>query len=92
MWSKGHRRLTDAEREHLALVKGLPCSVCYSQEGSEAHHIQQECHFSVVALCATCHRHPVYGWHGQRRAWHARKMDEIKALNETLRLLCKDPD
>jgi len=29
------------------------------------------------------------GWHGQRRAWAINKMDEIDALNETIRGLCE---
>jgi hypothetical protein len=27
------------------------------------------------------------GWHGQRRAWAIRKMDELDALNVTIRRL-----
>jgi hypothetical protein len=30
------------------------------------------------------------GWHGQKRAWSIQKMDEIDALNETIRRLCED--
>jgi hypothetical protein len=32
----------------------------------------------------------VLGWHGQKRAWAINKMDEIDALNETIRRLCED--
>jgi hypothetical protein len=27
------------------------------------------------------------GWHGQRRAWKLRKMDELSALNVTIKRL-----
>jgi hypothetical protein len=30
------------------------------------------------------------GWHGQKRAWAIRKMDELDALNETIRRLIED--
>ncbi len=30
------------------------------------------------------------GWHGQRRAWAIRKMDELDALNVTIQRLLTD--
>jgi hypothetical protein len=27
------------------------------------------------------------GWHGQKRAWAVRKLDELDALNETIKAL-----
>ena len=30
------------------------------------------------------------GWHGQKRAWAIRKMDELDALNVTVRRLIED--
>jgi hypothetical protein len=30
------------------------------------------------------------GWHGNRRAWAIRKMDELDALNITIRRLLED--
>lgn len=30
------------------------------------------------------------GWHGQKRAWAIRKMDELDALNVTIRRLIED--
>ena len=30
------------------------------------------------------------GWHGQKRAWKIRKMNELDALNETIRKLIED--
>lgn len=43
-------RLTNAEREHLARVKQLPCSVCDEPGPSEAHHINQGQQYTAVAL------------------------------------------
>ena len=42
---------------------------------------------NLVALCKECHQGPVMGWHGQRRAWAIRKLDELDALNVTLERL-----
>jgi hypothetical protein len=80
-------RLTQRERAHLARVKELPCSVCEAPGPSEAHHIKQGLQFTAVALCESCHRGPVLGWHGQKRAWAVRKLDELDALNNTIRNL-----
>jgi hypothetical protein len=71
----------------LAKVKALPCSVCDAPGPSDAHHINQGQHFTCVALCKECHQGPVMGWHGQRRAWAVRKMDELAALNRTVEML-----
>jgi hypothetical protein len=82
-----NNRLTAAGRLHLARVKELPCSVCDAPGPSEAHHIEQGEQYLCVALCTDCHRGPLMGWHGQRRAWAIRKMDELKALAVTVRRL-----
>ena len=84
MRTKNAARITHAEREHLHRVKLLPCSVCDATDGCEAHHIVQGQHWTAVALCHECHAGPVMGWHGQRRAWMIRKMDELKALARTI--------
>lgn len=80
-----HNRINPRERAHLARVKALACSVCQAPPPSEAHHIKQGLQWCAVALCESCHRGPVMGWHGQKRAWAVRKMDELEALNETIR-------
>ena len=80
-------KLTRKEREHLAAVKELPCSVCDQAGPSEAHHIEQRQQYTVVALCESCHRGPLMGWHGQRRMWAIKKMSELDALNVTVRRL-----
>ena len=84
-----NNRLSAREREHLALVKALPCSVCDAPGPSEAHHLVQGQQFTAVALCPDCHRGSILGWHGQRRAWAVRKMDELDALDKTIMRLMK---
>lgn len=87
MRSKNHKAPTRAESEHLARVKALACSVCDAPGPSHAHHIRQQLHFAAVALCHDCHQGPILGWHGQRRAWVVRKLDEIDALAVTVQRL-----
>lgn len=82
-----NNQLTAKEREHLAKVKSLPCSVCDAPPPSEAHHIQQGQQYTCVALCPDCHRGPILGWHGQRRMWAIKKMEEIDALALTVKRL-----
>lgn len=81
------KNLTAADRAHIANVKALPCSVCDAPGPSDAHHINQGQHFTVVALCKDCHQGKRMGWHGERFAWKIAKMDELDALNVTLRRL-----
>ena len=82
-----NNKLNNKERAHLAKVKELPCSVCDSREGSEAHHIVQGLQYTCVALCADCHRGAFNGIHGQKRMWSVMKMTEMDALNVTLQRL-----
>lgn len=62
-------KLNTREREHLARVKELPCSVCDASGPSEAHHYKQHRQYTCIALCESCHRGALMGLHGQRRAW-----------------------
>lgn len=87
MRTKNAKPITAAERAHLERVKELPCSVCGAPGPSEAHHINQRDHFTTVAVCTDCHRGSVNGWHGQRVMWRIHKLDELGALNITLRRL-----
>ncbi len=80
-------KYTAAERAHVGRVKELPCSVCDTPGPSAAHHIKQHQHYTVVALCTDCHQGAFNGWHGQRRAWKLRKMDELDALAVTIERL-----
>lgn len=83
------KNLTKEELAHMGRVKELPCSVCGAAGPSEAHHIKQGKHFLTVSLCQDCHRGPVMGWHGQKRMWSILKMDELDALNNTVRMLSR---
>jgi hypothetical protein len=77
-------KMSDAERSWVGLVKEQPCSVCGQAAPSDAHHIQQGEHYTVVALCKSCHRGSRMGWHGEKYAWKIAKMDELDALNVTI--------
>ena len=80
-------KLNTKERAHLALVKELPCSVCDAPGPSEAHHVKQHRQYTCIALCTSCHMGSLMGWHGQRRMWAIKKMDEMDALNVTVQRL-----
>jgi hypothetical protein len=85
-------KLTTKERQHLGRVKELPCSVCDQPGPSEAHHVKQGSQYTCIALCESCHRGHLLGWHGQKRAWAVRKMDDLDALNVTIRRLIEKSD
>lgn len=82
-----NNKLNAQERRHLALVKELPCSVCDEPGPSDAHHIKQGSQYTCVALCKACHQGAILGWHGQKRMWALKKMDELDALNVTIKRL-----
>jgi hypothetical protein len=87
MRSKNAKAFTEAEWRHMGRVKEMPCVICDAPGPSDAHHIKQGFHFTVVPLCKDCHQGSFNGIHGQARMWAVRKMDELAALNETLRRL-----
>lgn len=78
-------KFNSKERAWVQLVKEQPCSVCNHPGPSDAHHIEQGEHYTVVALCKSCHQGSVMGWHGQKRAWLIAKMDQLDALNVTIK-------
>ena len=84
MWSKNKRTPTRRERDHIARVKALACSVCDQHGPSEAHEIKQGQWWTAVALCASCHRSDILGLSGQKRMWHLKKMTELDALAVTV--------
>lgn len=84
MHSKNKPAMTKAEREHVGMVKDLPCSVCGAAGPSEAHEPVQGLWFTSIALCADCHRGSVNGLHGQKVMWRIHKADEWSALNVTI--------
>lgn len=81
-------RISNAARAYLARVKALPCGVCGAAGPSEAHHIKQGQHFTCIPLCGDCHRGSFNGWHGQRRIWNVKKLDELAVLSQTIEALC----
>jgi len=87
MHSKNKRRKTPAENAHVDAVRSLPCSVCDTTGRTEAHEINQGQWFTCVALCDDCHRGSQNGIHGQRVMWRVTKMDELAALNVTIKRL-----
>jgi len=84
MRSKNSKSLTQAEAAHVAAVKGLPCSVCDAGAPSDAHHVNQGQHWTVIALCKDCHQGSENGIHGRRTMWRIMKMDEWAALAVTI--------
>jgi hypothetical protein len=86
-----NNKLTAVEREYIGRVKELPCSVCDAPGPSDAHHIKQSCQYTCVALCKSCHQGSMMGWHGQKRAWAIAKMEELDALNVTIKRLNEKP-
>lgn len=80
-------KLNTKERDHLARVKDLPCSVCDQAAPSEAHHIEQHKQFLCIPLCESCHRSSFNGIHGQARIWKVMKKTEMSCLNETVQRL-----
>ena len=87
MNSKNKPAMTTHERSHVGEVKLLPCSVCDQPGPSEAHEIKQGLWFTSIALCASCHRGDRQGIHGEKITWRIMKMEEIDALNITIKRL-----
>lgn len=87
MRTKNAKAISKDERAHLEKVKSMPCVVCGHSSPSDAHHIEQGLHYTTIPLCKDCHQGSKNGIHGQRHMWKVMKMDELKALNETIRML-----
>lgn len=87
MKSKNKPAMTVAERRYVERVKSLPCSVCGFAAPSEAHEIKQGGWYTSIALCGSCHRCDENGIHGRRTMWAIMKMDELDALNVTIKRL-----
>lgn len=84
MRTKNAKPITRAEAAHMAKVKMAPCAVCGAPPPSEAHHPKQGRHFITISLCDECHTGRD-GWHGTKARWRLHKMDELDAINQTLR-------
>lgn len=87
MYSKNKSKPNNAEKMHIERIKSMPCIICQASAPSECHEINQGQWFTSMPLCADCHRGSVNGIHGQKRLWNVYKMDELAALNETIRNL-----
>jgi hypothetical protein len=90
MFSKNKAKPTASERLHIARIKAMNCIICDNPAPSECHEITQGQWFTSMPLCADCHRGSINGIHGQRRLWNVYKMDELSALNETIRRLTQE--
>lgn len=88
MRSKNSAALTTSEKKHMERLRQLPCSVCDAPGPSYGHHIKQWLHFTAVAVCYDCHQGRD-GWHGTKALWRIMKLDEIAALNITLKRLAQ---
>lgn len=87
MQSKNKTAPTALERVHIARIKEMNCIVCEAAGPSECHEIEQGQWFISMPLCPDCHRGSHNGIHGQRRIWSVKKLDELSALNKTLKTL-----
>jgi hypothetical protein len=90
MRSKNSKSITKQESFHMGNVKSLSCSVCDVVGPSDCHHIKQGNHWAVVALCKDCHQGSRNGLHGERLMWKIKKMDELDALNVTIKRLLEN--
>lgn len=90
MQSKNKPSMTAAERRHVARIKEMDCVVCGASGPSECHEIEQGQWFTSMPLCADCHRGSLNGIHGQKRMWAVKKLTELSALNETVKLLMEE--
>ena len=85
MQSKNKQAPSVLERAWIAMVKALQCSVCDASGPSEAHEINQGQWFTSIALCKDCHTGSHNGLHGNKAMWRVMKLDELGALNITIK-------
>lgn len=90
MNSKNKPRQSTKERIHTGRVKEMACGVCGAPGPSEAHELVQGYWYTVIPLCADCHRGSFNGLHGQKRIWEVLKKTEMSVLNETIGALVND--
>lgn len=86
MKSKNKPSQTASEKKHASRVAELPCIVCGDTGPVDVHEPVQGFWFISIPLCVPCHT-GTQGWHGTRLRWSLRKMDEHRAINETLKRL-----
>lgn len=85
-----NNKLTAEERVYVDMVKALPCSVCNAPPPSQAHHFKQHLQYTTIALCIDCHKGAFNGWHGQKTMWRVMKMEQIDALELTIKRVIKN--
>lgn len=90
MRSKNAKAITQAEHDHIGWVKEQPCAVCDAPGPSDAHHLEQGMHYTVIPLCKDCHQGSFNGIHGQRRIWNVFKKTELSCLNDTISRMHKE--
>lgn len=87
MRTKNASPITAREHDHIGRVKQLPCSVCDAPGPSDAHHITQGQHWTVIPCCVDCHTGSHNGIHGRKAMWNVTKKTELSCLNDTIRRL-----
>ena len=91
MRTKNRPGLAPDEQRWVQRVKLLPCGVCGEGGGwsspSQAHHIVQGQHFTVIPLCEGCHTGSQNGIHRLKRLWDVLKKTELSVLNDTVRAI-----
>ena len=84
---------TSAEKDHMLMIKGMPCGVCEAPAPSACHHItegsRRVSHYLTIPLCQDCHQGSHNGLHGQKAMWRVMKMTELKVLAKTIELIKK---
>jgi hypothetical protein len=86
MQSKNKPRPTVAEARRIERVAELDCAVCDEPGPSEVHEPEQGLWFASIPLCPACHRGSD-GWHGTRKRWTLRRINELQAIDKTNRML-----
>lgn len=89
MQSKNKAAPTADEKRYIEWVKDQECVICNAHGPSECHEINQGQWHTSMPLCPDCHRGSFNGIHGQKRMWILTKMDELSALNKTIRRFAK---
>ena len=89
MQSKNKKAPTSDESDYIEAVKSAPCAVCGHAPPSDCHEINQGQWYTSISLCRDCHTGSSNGIHGRKNIWRVMKMDELDALNATIRNLRK---
>lgn len=87
------KRKAGKGRDHLEMIKNMPCGVCCKRAPSAAHHIregqgmaQKADDMLAIPLCYQCHQGDS-GIHGDRALWKVFKKTELGVLAQTFKVL-----